>query len=130
MGRLAQRLRRGGVPVAGHQLDLGAVGPALEDLRGEVVAGARILARMPAAAQYAETEAPPLPELSSMTSGTPRWARSEIITLVPRSLKLPVGLNHSSLNRIRSSPQPFSTSGVHPSPSDTGASMRTGRAAR
>ena len=96
----------------------------------EVLAGARIFALMPAAAAYAATDEPPLPELSSSTSVTPRSRRKDIITVVPRSLKLAVGLNHSGLTSIGNPATSVASIGVHPSPSDTGRSKRTGRAAR
>ena len=64
-------------------------------LAGLVEAGAMMVAAIPPAAAYADTAAPPLPELSSRTWLIP-WARSnDSITLAPRSLKLLVGLNHS-----------------------------------
>ncbi len=74
--------------------------------------------------------APPLPELSSSTASTPIWRRKDIITAAPRSLKLQVGLNHSSLKYGSSPPQRFCTSGVQPSPMLAGLSMTTGSAAR
>jgi len=52
------------------------------------------------------------------------------MTDAPRSLKLPVGLNHSSLKLGRKSPQARSTSGVMPSPRLMGAVISTGSAAR
>ena len=54
---------------------------------------------------------------------TPCWRSAEIITDAPRSLKLPVGENHSSLNRARAPSQRRSTSGVRPSPIVTGSSI-------
>ena len=71
-----------------------------------------------------------MPELSSSTEVTPIWRRKDSITAVPRSLKLPVGLNHSSLKKGRKSPQGRCTSGVQPSPSVIGSAISTGSAAR
>jgi hypothetical protein len=57
-----------------------------------------------------------LPELSSNTWRTPCWRKADSITEAPRSLKLPVGANHSSLNKARPPRQRRSTKGVQPSP--------------
>ena len=61
--------------------------------------------------------------------GRPAARNAEIITVAPRSLKLPVGENHSSLNRARAPSQRRSTSGVRPSPIVTGSSIANGSAA-
>ena len=89
-----------------------------------------IFTRRPPAAPNPATDDPPLPELSSSTPGTPSWRRNDSITVVPRSLKLPVGLNHSSLKNGRCSPQGRCTSGVQPSPMVIGSAMGTGSEAR
>lgn len=73
---------------------------------------------------------PPLPELSSRMASTPICRRKDSITAEPLSLKLPVGLNHSSLKNGRSSPHACCTSGVQPSPSVIGFAISTGSAAR
>ncbi|GEM_PF-7106926 len=85
---------------------------------------------MPAAAPKAAMAAPPLPELSSATAGMPIWRSHDSMTAAPRSLKLQVGLNHSSLKCGRRPPQARSTIGVPPSPIDTGVAMSCGNAAR
>jgi hypothetical protein len=48
------------------------------------------------------------------------------MTVVPRSLKLQVGLNHSNLKNGRKSPHSFCTSGVQPSPMEIGFEISTG----
>lgn len=85
---------------------------------------------MPAAAPYAAMAAPPLPELSSAMAPMPIWRSHDSITAAPRSLKLQVGLNHSSLKCGRSPPHARSTIGVPPSPIDTGRVTAPGSAAR
>ena len=60
----------------------------------------------------------------------PIWRSQDSITAAPRSLKLQVGLNHSSLKCGRRAPQARSAMGVQPSPMETGASMTRGNAAR
>ena len=98
-------------------------------LAGLVEAGAMITARMPPAAAYAATAAPPLPLLSSRTSWIPCCRSRLSITLAPRSLKLPVGMNHS---HFRCAVPPCSarrSSGVQPSPIVIGASTCIGSAA-
>ena len=63
-------------------------------------------------------------------ASTPICRRKDSMTEEPLSLKLPVGLNHSSLNNGRSSPQFCWTNGVQPSPSVIGLLISTGSAAR
>ncbi|KAG0910683.1 hypothetical protein G6F31_021543 [Rhizopus arrhizus] len=83
-----------------------------------------------AAAPKAAMAAPPLPELSSATARMPIWRSHDSMTDAPRSLKLQVGLNHSSLKWGRRPPQARSTIGVAPSPRETGLAMSCGKAAR
>ena len=52
------------------------------------------------------------------------------MTVEPRSLKLPVGLNHSSLKNGRRPPHGRCTSGAQPSPIVIGFATLTGMAAR
>ncbi len=85
---------------------------------------------MPPAAPNPAIDEPPLPEESSSIASTPICRRNDSITEEPRSLKLPVGLNHSSLKNGRKSPQSCWTSGVQPSPSVIGFLISTGSAAR
>ncbi len=85
---------------------------------------------MPPAAPYADTDAPPLPELSSSTASMPCWRSTESITVVPRSLKLLVGWNHSSLKCGRWAPHSFCTRGVQPSPMEIGRATSSGSDAR
>ena len=51
------------------------------------------------------------------------------MTEAPRSLKLPVGENHSSLKRADAPRHLRETSGVHPSPIVIGSGTSTGSAA-
>lgn len=60
----------------------------------------------------------------------PTWPRYEIITEAPRSLKLPVGENHSNLQLTVPDLSRVRTSGVNPSPRLTGRAIPSGRAAR
>ncbi|MNL31147.1 hypothetical protein D3C87_1529210 [compost metagenome] len=83
-----------------------------------------------AAAPKAAIAAPPLPELSSATALMPIWRSQDSMTAAPRSLKLQVGLNHSSLKWGRNPPQARSTMGVQPSPMETGRAISRGKAAR
>ena len=70
-----------------------------------------------------------MPELSSSTSVTPCCRSSESMTLVPRSLKELVGLNHSSLKCTVAPalPKLTGTSGVQPSPSEIGSAQASGK---
>ncbi len=52
------------------------------------------------------------------------------MTLAPRSLKLPVGMNHSHLSSAGAPAIRRSTSGVQPSPMLIGAGQASGKAAR
>ena len=81
-----------------------------------------IVACSPPAAAYADTAAPPLPELSSSTSRTPCARSSDSITLAPRSLKLPVGMNHSHFSNAGAPYSVRPISGVQPSPRVIGSS--------
>ncbi|MHC2640613.1 hypothetical protein ACVJGB_003481 [Bradyrhizobium liaoningense] len=99
-------------------------------MAGDVDAGARIFTRMPPAAPSPAIDEPPLPDESSRMASTPICRRKDNITEEPRSLKLPVGLNHSSLKKGRRSPQPCGISSVQPSPSEIGLAISTGNAAR
>jgi hypothetical protein len=60
---------------------------------------------------------------------TPWAASTDIITVVPRSLKLAVGLNHSGLTDTGTPSTSKGSSGVHPSPRLTGRAIGPGRAA-
>ena len=71
-----------------------------------------------------------MPELSSSTAWMP-WSRSsDSITEAPRSLKLPVGMNHSHFSSAVAPPKLRGTSGVQPSPMVIGAPASGGSAAR
>src|SRR5207248_1153434 len=71
----------------------------------EVDAGTYIWVRMPAAAPYAATDAPALPDESSTISPTPHSFSLLSITVLPRSLYEPVGQRKSSLSRTRWEPR-------------------------
>jgi hypothetical protein len=88
-----------------------------------------MVARIPAAAAYAATDEPPLPLLSSSIAVTPCVASADIITVVPRSLKLAVGLNHSGLTDSGTPSTSRSSSGVRPSPRVIRRPSGCGRAA-
>jgi len=70
-----------------------------------------------------------LPLLSSSIAVTPCAASTDIITVVPRSLKLAVGLNHSGLTDSGTPSTSNGSSGVQPSPRVTGRSTGRGNAA-
>src|SRR5581483_12109331 len=71
----------------------------------------------PARAAYAAIAEPALPDESSTTSRAPSARSAAMSTAAPRSLKDPVGLVLSTLNRSR--PSREGSRGVPPSPSET-----------
>src|SRR6185437_14261725 len=92
-----------------------------------VVSGAYTRTGRPAAAAYAASAAPALPAVGTTNPGTPSALARVTAALMPRALKEPVGFNPSSLIQKRPTPNsrdssPDSSSGVAPSPSETGVS--------
>src|SRR6185437_1315589 len=90
---------------------------------------------MRAAAPYAASAAPAFPAVGTTRPGTPSALARVTAALMPRALKEPVGLRPSSLIQKRATPNERassgdSTSGVAPSPSETGVSpSQSGRSA-
>jgi hypothetical protein len=76
---------------------IGSISAHLHFLPVCVRRGPEIFALMPPAAAQTAMAAPPFPELSSRTLSIPCCLSVEIIKVAPRSLKLPVGANHSRL---------------------------------
>ena len=64
---------------------------------GGADAGAKIVASIPACAQYAATDAPAFPDESSAALRIPTLLSADTITAEPLSLKDPVGFINSSL---------------------------------
>ena len=127
---LADRLVRDLVAGAADQLDLGAVRAGLEDLgrrgRGrddDLRAGCRRRRRR---RRPRNRRCPNCPRARGRHLAPRRW---DIITDTPRSLKLEVGLNHSSLKWTRRPSQSIGTIGVQPSPRLTRCRRSTGMAA-
>src|SRR5215510_11170056 len=84
--------------------------------------GMKMCASTPARAAYAASAPPALPALGTASLVAPRYFAIETATLIPRALKLWVGLSDSSLmQRSISSPNLRArNSGVPPSPNETG----------
>jgi hypothetical protein len=82
---------------------------------------------MPAAAPYAASAAPAFPAVGTTSPGTPSARARVTAALIPRALNDAVGLSASSFTHSRRTPiarasRGASSSGVAPSPSDTGGS--------
>src|SRR4051794_17908140 len=85
--------------------------------------GMKTCASTPARAAYAASAPPALPALGTASLVAPRCFAIETATLIPRALKLCVGLSDSSLIQRSTSSANLAarSSGVPPSPNDTGA---------
>src|SRR5438874_11811791 len=83
----------------------------------------KMCASTPARAAYAASAPPALPALGTASFVAPRYFAIETATLIPRALKLCVGLSDSSLiQRSTSSANDFArNNGVPPSPSEIGS---------
>src|SRR6516162_9534150 len=85
--------------------------------------GMKTCASTPARAAYAASAPPALPALGTASFVAPRYFAIETATLIPRALKLCVGLIDSSLIQSSTSLPTRSarSSGVPPSPNETGS---------
>src|SRR3954454_720307 len=85
--------------------------------------GMKTCASTPARAAYAASAAPALPALGTASLVAPRCFAMETATLIPRALKLCVGLSDSSLIQRSTSSANLcaDSSGVPPSPNDAGS---------
>ena len=92
-----------------------------------VVSGATTRARAPARAAYAASAMPALPAVGTTKRVAPAAVARVTAAASPRALKEPVGLTPSSLTHSRAKPcmaarRSTRSSGVPPSPSETGSS--------
>ena len=93
------------------------------------------MSRIPARPQYAAAEAEVLPVEAHTAMVAPSSRALETATVIPRSLKEPVGLRPSYLRwtsrPVRAESRGAGTSGVPPSPSETtGVNSLTGSRSR
>ena len=95
-----------------------------KSLGADVFSYAKISDARPARAEYAATEEPALPELTTDVAVKPNWSAADTAVADDRSFTVPVGFEPSNFARSRRRPSRraragHSSSGLCPSPSVT-----------